>query len=206
MSTLPIQKTAAQKAADQSEPKDQAKRQTLPLAAVKRVVLYTDGGCQGNPGPGAWAAVSYLEPDERHSRTAEGVAAPQELSGASARTTNNQMELQAVIEGLRALPRQYPQLSEPCEPRPSEPLEIAVYTDSQYVKNGISSWIHNWKKNAWRTSAKKPVKNKELWQELERQVTALERYGSLRWHWVKGHAGHYYNERCDELVRQNFPG
>ncbi|WGK70436.1 ribonuclease HI [Candidatus Haliotispira prima] len=185
---------------------------------MERVVVYTDGGCRGNPGPGAWAAVSYSEceypqksePGKHRNRGDGDNGIPTfEISGAAAQTTNNRMELQAVIEGLKALPSQYPQLFEHEQlaggKHGRELPEIAVYTDSQYVKNGITTWIHNWKKNDWRTSTKKPVKNKELWQELDHQVSTVQQYASLCWHWVKGHAGHYYNERCDTLVQQKFP-
>ena len=158
---------------------------------IARLVLYTDGGCQGNPGPGAWAAVSYVA---QHAETIE-------IFGSATQTTNNKMELQGVIEGLRSLPGHYPQFFASRFAN----LEISVYTDSQYVKNGITSWIHKWKRNNWRTSAKKTVKNKELWQALDLAVAEIEQYGRLRWYWVKGHAGNRYNERCDALVRENFP-
>ncbi len=165
-----------------------------------RIVLYTDGGCRGNPGPGAWAAVSFLEYMEQSAANAVNIC---EIAGSAPRTTNNQMELQAVIEGFKALEGHYPGVL--AAGRRIANLELAVYTDSQYVKNGISIWIHNWKKNSWRTSAKQPVKNKELWQGLDRQVSILSESCRLQWHWVKGHAGNSYNERCDALVRENFP-
>ena len=164
---------------------------------IVRLVLYTDGGCRGNPGPGAWAAVSYTEYAQQ-----ENEVKTIEISGSAAQTTNNRMELQGVIEGLRSLPVHYPRIFQISS---GSELEIAVYTDSQYVQNGITGWIHNWKRNAWRTSAKKPVKNQDLWQTLDSAVAEVQQYGRLRWYWVKGHAGNYYNERCDALVRQNFP-
>ncbi len=176
------------------------------VTKIERIVLYTDGGCRGNPGPGAWAAVSYLEC--RHTQVGnshsngngiENVSS-YEMAGSAVRTTNNQMELQAVIEGLQSLPQNYPEFFGGGNDTP----EISIHTDSQYVKNGITSWIHTWKKNSWRTSSKKPVKNQKLWQELDRQSYWIEQHTKLQWHWVKGHAGLYYNERCDQLVRQNF--
>lgn len=134
------------------------------------VTIYTDGACSGNPGPGGWGAILLYGDHER------------ELSGGREETTNNQMELSAAIEALNALKR---------------PCEIDLHTDSVYVKDGITKWITNWKNNGWRTAAKKPVKNTELWQALDQ---ALERH-QVRWHWVKGHAGHPLNERADELAR-----
>ncbi|MBW3096928.1 ribonuclease HI [Pseudohoeflea coraliihabitans] len=137
---------------------------------MTRVEIYTDGACSGNPGPGGWGAVL------RHGTTEK------ELSGGAAQTTNNRMELTAAIEALNALKR---------------PCQIDLYTDSNYVKDGISSWIEGWKRNGWKTAAKKPVKNAELWQALE---TARQRH-AVTWHWVKGHAGHPENERADALAR-----
>lgn len=137
---------------------------------MKTIELYTDGACSGNPGPGGWGALLRYQDQEK------------ELSGAMENTTNNQMELQAVIEGLKAL---------------TKPCKVKVYTDSQYVQKGITEWIHGWKKNNWRNAAKKPVKNKEFWQELDDQASRHE----IEWHWVKGHSGHPENERVDELAR-----
>ncbi len=144
----------------------------------KNLIIYTDGGCSGNPGPGGWAFV-LLEGSTRR-----------ECSGGEAYTTNNKMELTAVIEALRTARKDFNGASRPVE----------LYTDSQYVKNGITSWIHNWERNGWRTSAKKPVKNQEYWQDLKAQSTGLE----LKWHWVKGHAGNELNERCDTMVQEEI--
>lgn len=135
------------------------------------VRLYTDGACLGNPGPGGWAAILKWNGHEK------------ELSGGLADTTNNQMELQAAISGLDALKR---------------PVEVTITTDSKYVMNGITSWMAGWKRNGWITAAKKPVANKELWQALD---AACQRHQAVRWEWVKGHAGHAENERCDTLAR-----
>lgn len=138
---------------------------------VKKVVIHSDGGCHGNPGPGGWAAVLAYG---KHVR---------EISGGVPATTNNRMELQAAIEALRLL---------------KESCEIDFHTDSQYVRNGIGEWIAGWKRNGWLTSAKQPVKNAGLWRELD---AATSRH-KIRWHWVKGHAGHPENERCDQLANE----
>ena len=135
-----------------------------------RVTLHTDGSCLNNPGPGGWAAVLHWR-DE-----------PRALSGAMPDTTNNRMELQAAIEGLNALKR---------------PMEIDLHTDSKYVMQGVTDWMPRWKANGWRTAARKPVMNQDLWQALD---TAVQRH-QVTWHWVKGHAGNALNERCDELAR-----
>ena len=137
----------------------------------KTVYLYTDGACKGNPGAGGWGAVLRYGSREK------------ELFGGEAYTTNNRMELTAIIQGLAALTR---------------PCTVVVCTDSQYVKNGMESWIHGWKKNGWKTSAKQPVKNAELWQQLDQQVARHQ----VSWQWVKGHAGHPENERADQLANQ----
>jgi len=134
------------------------------------VTIYTDGACSGNPGPGGWGAILV------HGETRK------ELSGGEPETTNNRMELQAAIEALNALKR---------------PCKVALYTDSVYVRDGITKWIKGWQRNGWRTAAKKPVKNAELWQALQ---AALQPH-DIDWHWVKGHAGHPENERADELAR-----
>ncbi|MEL6783654.1 MAG: ribonuclease HI [Pseudomonadota bacterium] len=137
---------------------------------MKSVSIWTDGACSGNPGPGGWGALLRFGEHER------------ELKGGEAKTTNNRMELIAAIEALNAL---------------KQPCEVALYTDSQYVKGGMTGWIFGWKKNGWKTSAKKPVKNAELWQALDEAVARHK----IQWHWVKGHAGHVENERADELAR-----
>lgn len=136
---------------------------------MKRVQLITDGACLGNPGRGGWAAI--LRHGDRK----------RELSGSSAQTTNNRMELTAAIEGLRAL---------------KETCEVEVITDSEYLKNGITQWIHGWKRNGWKTSAKKPVVNQDLWTELDQLVSKH----AVQWTWTKGHASHEDNNRADELA------
>jgi ribonuclease HI len=135
------------------------------------VMLYTDGACKGNPGPGGWGVLLEYRGREK------------ELWGGEPQTTNNRMELQAVIEGLKAL---------------KQPSRVRIVTDSQYVKNGMQQWIHNWKRNGWRTAAKKPVKNADLWQELDRLVNLHE----VEWEWVRGHSGHPENERVDQLANR----
>jgi ribonuclease HI len=134
-------------------------------------VIYTDGACSGNPGPGGWGAILM---SGRHRK---------ELSGGERLTTNNRMELMAAISALEAL---------------KKPSVVELHTDSQYVKNGIESWIHNWRRNGWRTADRKPVKNAELWQRLDE----ARRRHEIDWRWVKGHAGHQHNERADELARE----
>lgn len=135
------------------------------------VHLFTDGACSGNPGPGGWAYIL------RHPATAQ----EREGSGGEKETTNNRMELRAVIEGLLAL---------------TKPSLVDLYSDSQYVLKGLKEWMVNWKKNGWRTSDKKPVKNKELWEQLDK----LKHIHELRFHWIKGHNEHPENERCDQLA------
>jgi ribonuclease HI len=139
------------------------------------VDIYTDGACRGNPGPGGWAAV--LSTGERE----------KEMSGAQLQTTNNRMELQAVIEALQALKR---------------PVQVRLYTDSQYVRRGILEWLPQWKARGWKTADRKPVKNQDLWQLLE---TAAARH-RIEWHWVPGHAGIPGNERCDALANAAIDG
>ena len=136
---------------------------------------YTDGACSGNPGPGGWGAILIA-------KDGETVLKERELNGGQALTTNNQMELMAAISALEALER---------------PSAVTVVTDSSYVKDGITSWIHGWKKRGWKNAAKKPVKNEELWKRLD----AAQARHQVTWEWVKGHAGHPENERADELAR-----
>ncbi len=138
---------------------------------MRSVQLITDGSCLGNPGPGGWAAIL------RHGQH------KRELSGSEERTTNNRMELRAVIEGLQAL---------------NEPCHVAVEIDSQYVRNGVTRWIHRWKRNGWKTASRQPVKNKDLWKHLDAATNRHE----VSWTWVKGHSGHVDNSRCDALARK----
>ncbi|PKR87656.1 ribonuclease HI [Pleomorphomonas diazotrophica] len=140
------------------------------MSVGRRVTVYTDGACSGNPGPGGWGAILVYGDKSK------------ELCGGEQLTTNNRMELTAACAALEALTR---------------PCAVDLYTDSQYVKGGITGWIFGWKRNGWKTADKKPVKNADLWQRLE---AARERH-SVDWHWVKGHAGHDMNERADELAR-----
>ena len=136
---------------------------------MNEVTIYTDGACSGNPGKGGWGAILIYAKEKKY------------MSGSKQLTTNNQMELTATIEALKAI---------------LKPSNIALYTDSQYVKNGITSWIFNWKKNGWKTANKKSVANKDLWIELEKYVD----FHSVNWFWVKGHSGDHYNEIADELA------
>ena len=137
---------------------------------MKRVEIFTDGACSGNPGPGGWGAILRYKGVEK------------ELSGAELQTTNNRMELMAAIAALEAL---------------KEPVEVDLYTDSEYLRRGITEWLPGWKARGWKTAAKKPVKNADLWQRLEAAMAPHV----VRWHWVKGHAGHAENERADALAR-----
>ena len=139
---------------------------------------YTDGACSGNPGPGGWGVLM---------RAMEGgrILRERELNGGEAQTTNNRMELMAAISALEAL---------------KKPNKLTIVTDSNYVKDGITKWIHGWKKNGWRNSAKKPVKNAELWQRLDEAT----RRHDITWEWIRGHTGHPENERADELARQGM--
>tara|TARA_B100000676_G_scaffold98980_1_gene98861 strand:- start:49 stop:492 length:444 start_codon:yes stop_codon:yes gene_type:complete len=140
---------------------------------TERVQLYTDGACSGNPGPGGWGALLLWKNMEK------------ELCEGELETTNNRMELMATIRGLESLKRG---------------MQVDVFTDSTYVRDGITKWIYKWKKNGWRTSAKKSVKNKDLWKRLEEVLRLHE----VEWHWVKGHAGNPENERADELARRGM--
>ena len=139
--------------------------------SAPRVIIHTDGACSGNPGPGGWGAILSFGDREK------------ELKGSEAHTTNNRMELMGAIAALEALKR---------------PCSVDLYTDSQYLRGGITGWINGWKRNGWRTADKKPVKNVDLWQRLD---AALKQH-EVRWHWVQGHAGHAMNERADQLARE----
>ena len=140
---------------------------------MSQVEIYTDGACRGNPGPGGWGAVLRYGPVDK------------EIYGGEAMTTNNRMELFAVIKALEALTRR---------------CEVRLITDSQYVKNGITQWIANWKRNGWRTADRKPVKNQELWQRLDELASRHD----IAWEWVKGHSGHAENERADQLANRGI--
>lgn len=139
------------------------------MIVMKRIEIFTDGACKGNPGPGGWGALLRLGAHEK------------ELSGAEAETTNNRMELTAAIKGLEAL---------------TEPCEVDLYSDSKYVLDGITKWVHGWKKRGWINASKKPVRNEDLWHEL---IEASARH-TMHWHWVKGHSGHPENDRVDKLA------
>ncbi|MDG2269274.1 MAG: ribonuclease HI [Alphaproteobacteria bacterium] len=143
------------------------------MNGMPRVEIFTDGACSGNPGPGGWGAILRAGEHEK------------ELSGGEDETTNNRMELMAAISALEEL---------------KAPSQVDLHTDSTYVKDGITKWIHNWERNGWKTAAKKPVKNVDLWKRLQ---SALARH-EVSWHWVKGHAGHPDNERADELARMGI--
>src|SRR5262249_21792611 len=143
------------------------------VSELPRVTIHTDGACSGNPGPGGWGVILKFGDVEK------------ELKGAEAHSTTNQMELTAAIAALEAL---------------KKPCQVDLYTDSQYVRQGITGWIRGWKRNGWRTADKKPVKNAELWQRLD---AALKPH-QVRWHWIKGHAGHDANERADQLARDGL--
>jgi ribonuclease HI len=149
-------------------------RETLcekPWVSLKKITVFTDGSCLGNPGPGGWGVILRYGGHEK------------ELSGGFTDTTNNRMEIMAVLEGLLAL---------------KEPCRVDLYTDSQYVRKAVTDgWLENWQRNGWRTAAKKPVKNRDLWERL---LPLLKRH-TLHFHWIRGHAGHPENERCDVLAR-----
>jgi ribonuclease HI len=140
------------------------------MSSRPHVNVYTDGACSGNPGPGGFGVILAFGDREK------------EIKGGEAHTTNNRMELMGAITALEALKR---------------PCTVDLYTDSEYLRGGISGWIHGWKKNGWRTSDKKPVKNVDLWQRLDAAI----KHHEVRWHWVRGHAGHAMNERADALAR-----
>lgn len=141
--------------------------------STQTVIIYTDGGCIGNPGPGGWAAILRYGENER------------ELSGRFRNTTNNRMELRAAVEALETLKR---------------PCRVTIYTDSEYLRNGITQWIRKWMSNGWRTAEKKPVKNKDLWLRLVAAVARHEPAGGVTWQWTRGHAGDPLNERVDRLA------
>lgn len=143
------------------------------MTAMEHIEIYTDGACSGNPGPGGWGALLTYKGKEK------------EIYDGEVLTTNNRMELFAAIAALETLKR---------------PSQVKIHTDSTYLRDGITKWIHNWKRNGWRTSDRKPVKNADLWQRLE---TAIETH-DVKWHWVRGHAGHDGNERADELARRGM--
>jgi ribonuclease HI len=140
---------------------------------LKKVEIFTDGACRGNPGPGGWGALLRYGDVER------------ELCGGEVHTTNNRMELQAAIEALKAL---------------SRPCSVELTTDSEYVRNGITSWLASWKQKGWKTAGRKPVKNVDLWQELDLQ----NQRHAVNWHWIKGHSGHSENERADQLANRGL--
>jgi len=146
--------------------------------AVPELFAYTDGACSGNPGPGGWGVLLIAH-------NGDDVLKERELSGGEPETTNNRMELLAAITALESLNR---------------PSTLTVVTDSAYVKNGITSWLHGWKRNGWKTAARKPVKNDDLWKRLDEAAARHD----VTWEWIKGHAGHPENERADELARQGM--
>ena len=143
------------------------------MASDDLIEIFTDGACSGNPGPGGWGVVMRWRGHEK------------ELCGGESETTNNRMELMAAIRGIEAVTR---------------PARLRLVTDSTYVKDGITKWIHGWKRNGWKTAAKKPVKNEDLWRRLDAALASHD----VEWQWVKGHAGHAENERADELARQGI--
>jgi len=138
---------------------------------MNRVIIYTDGSCRGNPGPGGWAAILTYGQQEK------------EIFGAEKMTTNNRMELQAAVEALKSLTRR---------------CEVDLFTDSQYLRQGMKAWIHNWRRNGWLSSDKKPIKNQDLWIQLDECASNHH----VHWHWVKAHNGHEFNERVDLLAKQ----
>ena len=144
------------------------------MPKLPHVTIYTDGACSGNPGPGGWGAI--LEFGDKH----------KEISGGDPQTTNNRMEMMAAIKAFGAL---------------KSPCQVDIHTDSNYVLRGITEWIHGWKRGGWKTADKKPVKNADLWQELEAAVLPH----TVKWHWVKGHSGHKMNDRADALAVAGIP-
>ncbi len=148
----------------------------MPRRRTKGLKIYTDGACSGNPGPGGWGALLVYGPHEK------------EMCGGEKETTNNRMEMMAAIKALESL-------------KPDYKGEIEIWTDSKYLKDGITKWIEGWKKRGWKKADKKPVMNADLWKQLD----TLVQNRSVNWHWVKGHDGHAENERADELARQGIP-
>ncbi|HWH72000.1 MAG TPA: ribonuclease HI [Candidatus Sulfotelmatobacter sp.] len=140
---------------------------------MKQITIHSDGACEGNPGPGGWAAILQYGPHRR------------EIAGAALATTNNRMELQAALEALRAL---------------KEPCEVQIHSDSEYLRDGMTLWLRAWKFRGWKTKEKQPVKNSDLWKALDELATRHK----VSWHWLKGHAGHPLNERCDLLAKQQI--
>ena len=148
--------------------------QPFTMKGNPEVKIFTDGACSGNPGPGGWGALLRYESKEK------------ELSGSDFNTTNNRMELTAAVEALKSL---------------KNPCQVKIYTDSQYLRLGITKWMKNWKTRGWKTSQKKPVKNQDLWKALDKAIKPHD----IQWHWVRGHAGHRENERVDSLARRAIP-
>ncbi|MBL7164242.1 MAG: ribonuclease HI [Anaerolineales bacterium] len=144
------------------------------MTELPHVTIYTDGACSGNPGPGGWAALLKYGVHEK------------ELTGSAPETTSNRMEMTAALEAIQVL---------------KQPCQVDFYTDSKYLRNGITQWLAGWKRKGWKTSAKKPVKNQDLWKALDEAIQEHQ----ITWHWVRGHAGHRYNERVDRLARRAIP-
>jgi ribonuclease HI len=161
--------------AEEVEDQDMSRKTaTTGVPMAERVEIFSDGACKGNPGPGGWGALLRFGAVEK------------ELHGGEAHTTNNRMELMAVIQALEALKR---------------PVPVRVVTDSQYLRQGVTQWMARWKRNGWLTTDKKPVKNQDLWERLDHALGAHQ----VEWHWVKGHAGHAENERADALANKGIP-
>jgi len=155
-----------------SAPTSRSLPEATPVRGAGETLIWTDGACMGNPGPGGWAAIV----------TVDDISAPRELSGGAPHTTNNIMEMTAALEGLRSLP---------------DGSRVCVVTDSRYLVDGMTSWMEGWKKRGWKTAGKAPVKNRAIWEALDAEVG---RHESVRWHWVRGHVGSALNERADALA------